>query len=743
LTPGTYYILILGDNGVYNRTSPYALDIQVTPLSLQMCAWTAPNPSITAQFPVYTGTQATPPETLIVSNFERLAAVYGYTQTLNLWTNLNLLADQPQVKGVVYPVETEPAVVGAYETWNSDYCNPASANLPVEAIWQTIVLPYLEAYPSIKSVVIVGNDEIVPFRRILDETTIANERTYEGDARLNLSALRAALAGGFILSDDIYGDRDPLYWRNRAFALPDVAVGRLIETPGEIEGVVQNFIATGGVITVTNATVTGYDFLTDSAEHISNTLASLGLPMTPLIGETWNNADLRNVWTQKTPQSDLASINAHFAHFEAYPALTTSPPFLNTDVVNATFVNILAFSMGCHSGFNVVDRDVQPSASATSPDFPQAMAQRQSLWFANTGYGYGMDDSIAFSERLMALFAETLTDPTVKTVGDAWRLAKQRYIGTLPSGGFGLYDEKSLAEATLYGLPMTRLVFNTKTTTADVEAASSPVSFAPATRVPQSPTGLQVLTATITPTLQAHEAFSGTTSLGTYFSADGMVQSSPGLPVQPLIATPLAQAEGEPHGIVLIEAEYTTFKNFDPYVTRPVTDVALPEPAFDVPGWYPDKPFYVNRFGDRDYLTFVAGQYNAETESERLYTYAQTQVFYSTSDDWTPPAIWQVEAVQFQNTVTFAVDAYDPDNETTPLYRVYVTYLDADGVWRSLPLSYDDASGLWVGTLPVDQSSVSFFVQAVDQAGNVTANTRKGVFLQPTTYAIYLPLVIR
>jgi len=204
------------------------------------------------------------------------------------------------------------------------------------------------------------------------------------------------------------------------------------------------------------------------------------------------------------------------------------------------------------------------------------MAQRQSIWFANTGYGYGMDDSIAFSERLMSLFAELLTDPTVNTVGDAWRLAKQKYVGTLPSGGFGLYDEKSLAIASLYGLPMTRIVVNTNATmeasAVETDDSSSMVSFTSATRVPQSMTGLQVLTATIEPTLQAHEAMSGTTSLGTYFSADGMVQSSPGLPVQPLVVTPLADANGEPHGIVMLEAQYTTLDNTP---TSPSTSTAL------------------------------------------------------------------------------------------------------------------------------------------------------------------------
>src|SRR4030065_511817 len=52
--------------------------------------------------------------------------------------------------------------------------------------------------------------------------------------------------------------------------------------------------------------------------------------------------------------------------------------------------------MGCHSGFNVHDSH---AAGGNPLDFAQALARRGAWWIGNTGYGYGMDDSIAFHEQ--------------------------------------------------------------------------------------------------------------------------------------------------------------------------------------------------------------------------------------------------------------------------------------------------------------------------------------------------------
>ena len=71
-------------------------------------------------------------------------------------------------------------------------------------------------------------------------------------------------------------------------------------------------------------------------------------------------------------------------------------------------------------------------------------------YLGNTGYGYGDSLVVAYSEELNRLFAQRIAAGS--TVGNAIVAAKQDYFGGL--GVFGVYDEKSMAEFTLYGLPM-------------------------------------------------------------------------------------------------------------------------------------------------------------------------------------------------------------------------------------------------------------------------------------------------
>jgi hypothetical protein len=76
--------------------------------------------------------------------------------------------------------------------------------------------------------------------------------------------------------------------------------------------------------------------------------------------------------------------------------------------------------------------------------------------------------------------------------------------------------------------------------------------------------------------------------------------------------------------------------------------------------------------------------------------------------------------------------------------RVVVAYSLGDGEWRSIDLAYDAGADRWYGELALDEGeSVSYFVQAVDGAGNVVSSDNKGFFFEPVTYEISLPLVLR
>jgi len=246
-----------------------------------------------------------------------------------------------------------------------------------------------------------------------------------------------------------------------------------------------------------------------------------------------------------------------------------------------------------------------------------------------------------------------------------------------------------------------------------------------------------MVTATIRPTLTLHTV-SGTDRSGAFFSIAGNTQGNPGRPVQPRATVLITGPHGAlPHGTLLLTGQYTEITGFDPYVSRPVTDVSLPEPGFAGQGWFPDQPFLVNRFGGADRLVVVPGQYNGRTSTERLYKEMTLGVYYSYSSDFTPPAIVRVEARQFQDQASFAVFPRDDSG----IHRVLVTWSDGSG-WQSFDLSPSPLGG-WRGSLSGLRGEVTFFIQVVDRAGNVTVSSNKGAFFEPEVSRIFLPLVMK
>jgi hypothetical protein len=157
---------------------------------------------------------------------------------------------------------------------------------------------------------------------------------------------------------------------------------------------------------------------------------------TTLISSNWSRNDL--IAQLLNNPRDISDINAHFTHYAALTALgfanNNQSEFLSsTDVATAStslkalaLANSLVFSMGCHAGLNVTDRDsyaADPGMGITPAlDFPQAMAQQRAIYLASTGFGLGDDQGIAGTERLMGIFTEKLMEDNLN-VGDALKSA--------------------------------------------------------------------------------------------------------------------------------------------------------------------------------------------------------------------------------------------------------------------------------------------------------------------------------
>ena len=700
-------------------------------------------------------------------NPTRLAQTYDLTRTTALIAKLRALADELNVRGILYPLEEHTGINERYTTWNSAYCDVQAANRLAQAIREDVIAPYLNAEPSIAYIVVIGDDAQIPFYRQKDFARIANEQEF-GLIGYAEAAIGAATRQGFYLTDDAYGTPTgaELGWRGQYFWRPRQATGRLVESPEEIAIMIDTFRESGGLLNSNSALVTGYDFLIDSADAIAWWLDVMHAPATAstLIDDTWTAGDLRAEWTQPANAPDLVAVNAHFEHWAALPAsaTTTADLFFNTDIVNAdaSITGGIAWSMGCHAGYNVPDAAVPPYYPQTMPDFPQALAAKGGTWIANTGYGYGTDDGIAGSERLMVYVTQEMGRHAAMPIGMALRNAKVRYLYGLPHGGLTPYDAKSIIQATLYGLPMYAVA---------VPNPLNPLAYVPPISVTQVVTmsldfNLLAQRLNVKPDLYRQDG-----KTGDFFSIgeqDALwTHGTTGRPLLPTGAVPLPpppETGWRPQGVALLAAALESFDDVDLIITRPVTDTALPAPPLQEGlGWSSPQLFAINHFDDDlSRLSATFALFNARSGELRLLREVEVEIFYTRpwNTDHTPPRILTARALRITDSDGLklganAANAGDVELEATAIdsegavKQFYFTFITPERIW-SVPLEpdYNDPSGQrWLGSTSDIPANARYVLQAVDEAGNVAMAMNKGDYipLNSEIRFVYLPVVLR
>ena len=280
-----------------------------------------------------------PPDlaTVFVVNEQRLGDTFGAAATGELMARLATFAARPDVNGVVIPVEGEQRVADAYAAWNSNPCITGRANKVVNEITRLVVgirngaLPGVSAHPTLANVVIIGGDDMVPMARLDDTTRVGNETGYADEFDVN-GPYFGALSTSHFLSDDPYGDLDPIDWATRRLYVPELALGRLVESTTQIMAQFDAFDAASGTLDASRAYAAGYDFMADGAGMVRDTLmASLasanGAPATvtgPPAGHetTWSGSDLI-ADLAGPPAPGISAIFAHADHTRSKRELGT------------------------------------------------------------------------------------------------------------------------------------------------------------------------------------------------------------------------------------------------------------------------------------------------------------------------------------------------------------------------------------------------------------------------------------
>ncbi len=651
--------------------------------------------------------------TLYLFNSKRYGDLYGNANETAVWNKLQTLAARADAAGgTVIPVDAIPGMGATLGAWQANPCSPGLNNDVVRDLGT-----YLDGITAAyKYIVIVGDWTVLPAGLVLDNTLFANERDYASTFfGVENTQYLSTYALGYLPTDDPYGDTS---YSGQGAYIPEVAVGRLVESHSEIMGQLDQYLTRNGAIDPATGLVTGYDFLSDGASAISTGLTANVPAPTQLINDVWTKDNLIAAMFPASNPPVIDSINAHYDHYRALPAdqnAAGSEANLFTTANLQSTQGRLVITIGCHSGTPVSDLLV---AAGLAPDWDQNYSAKGAIGYvAQSTFGLGETAGVAYSEKLHALLAERLDGSL--TVGQALVFAKQEYSASPLTGG---YDVKVIDGSGLYGLPMYR-----------VGTGASAPQPEPLPLETDATTGLNAASFNLSPAFTQVNA-----STGRYYTNGGNASFQNRRPIQPFTKLDVTQPGFVAHGALITSATSNDLANVDAAFSRAIEDRAAFSPELVGDATSPTRLQSIATFsapsGRQQRLVISTGQYLADgvpdpqgIGTQRLFTALGGVVLYAPDSvtDFRAPTFGPVSAfAATPTTVGFAVDIDDSQGFGS-VKRVVVLYKDGTGAWRSIDLSHAASSKRWSGGGLFSGSAAEWFIQAVDQNGNVGVISNK------------------
>lgn len=272
----------------------------------------------------------------------------------------------------------------------------------------------------------------------------------------------------------------------------------------------------------------------------------------------------------------------------------------------------------------------------------------------------------------------------------------------------------------------------------------------------QTPTGVTGTPVALSFAYELHEV----PGRGRYFTLVDEVETyaAGGRPVQPRTSVDVSLPGALAKGVLWTGGAYMDLPNFDPLVSRVITDERYidPEPGYGLGYWFPVAPGSVNRFlsiegKSLDRLVLTPGQFKLNSTgtsgTQRLYTGLEFEVYHAPFEntDFTAPSIWNTWAWRGGDGLTVNFEALVTD-EGSDIERVVVLYRPFNGrTWHLLDLAYDPVSQVAVGSTAVG-APFEYLVQAVDTSGNVAMALNHGGGFGgdlPAVWYLNLPIILK
>ena len=372
-------------------------------------------------------------KTVILTDSSRLP-LGAATDLSGLNGQLTTLKTRPEVGGVVVDVASDQRIQDLNLQADGKPECPYAKNLVADALKDVVDSFRTTGNPGLKYVVLIGGDATIPFFRYPDEALLAPESQFNAGLK-NTSASQASLSLNYVLSQDAYGADISVAQNANAFPVPDLAVGRLVETASEASTVLAAYLSDAdGVVSASSSLVTGYDFLSDAADAVSERPRRRDRQCPGRADRAEQHLAHRSGLVERRRSQRRAA--RHDAPRPGVPRRSLQRDKCargrlhhhgldDAELAASTtdFTNSIVFSAGLSLRLQHVDPDA--SASVNQLDWAQALARKGATLIAGTGYQYGDTDFIMYSEQIYAGFAHQLRAGQRAGVGRAGAAAVQ------------------------------------------------------------------------------------------------------------------------------------------------------------------------------------------------------------------------------------------------------------------------------------------------------------------------------